>query len=189
MNSTLLSRILILLACLPIAVFAETYKCQQPDGSTTYQDRACSSGSSGSRIESKSPPPSPAFQALIQQRTTVQTDIQKKGGIGLAEDSREPSSSLTDAINSNNKNTAILLLEKGADVNDVDHWYKTALDYAALKPGWSDIVQKIIEHGAICGAVRNNSSPIDTAADFESIKLLKACVLKQTGILFVCAPN
>jgi hypothetical protein len=94
---------------------------------------------------------------------------------------RGPASPLTNAINSNNKDTAISLLEQGADVNYVDYWSKTPLDYAAQKLGWSDVVQRMIDRGAICGAVRNNSSPIDTASDLESIVLLKACVLKQVG--------
>jgi ankyrin repeat protein len=176
MRTTLLATIGIFLACLPAAASAQIYKCQLPDASTIYQDRVCSPGTSGTKMDSRPPVSQAEHAPSARPQVSSQVFIAKNNHAGDS-----GSLALARAIIANNKTLVNSLLDQKADVNYVDPWFKTALDYAAAKPGWSDIVQKLIEQGASCGVKRNGSYPIDTAADFESIKLIKACVLRQTG--------
>jgi len=50
----------LLIAALPLPSVAQAYKCKQPNGSTSFQDQPCPTGSTGSTVALQSAPPAHA---------------------------------------------------------------------------------------------------------------------------------
>lgn len=88
---------------------------------------------------------------------------------------------LSTAIVAKNKDVAMALIDMGANPNLADPLQPSPLDYAALNPGWSDVVKRLLEKGARCERVRDHRSGVVAARDAKSFRLVSDCIARSTG--------